>query len=524
PRPEVSLAGTFTWSNPLTGNMANGSCPTSWIDLLYWLRVARTLDGDQPDRFYYALLPSGVPTGDTGGCGNPGGVGAGFVGGNGGTTIAHELGHVLGFAHVFGNLPSDDNKWDRSYPVYEPYDSAAARTGTIGEYGFDLTTSTVMSPTWSTDFMGYGANPWISPYHHRLMIEHPRLSPVWVPLPRGTLAPLDDEQVLTWPPVFPGPPEPPWGKWTEHVRPDERESLFVVSGRLVGGEVQMQHVLHLEAFTGIEGRVVPDLTVELLGPNREVLSQGKVHLLPTSACSDGCGGCAGGSDADADSIVQAKVRDPGGEVEGSVSAIRVVKLGEEVWRREAPSRPPEVRGVEAGFDGEQLFIRWDANAADDAAQVDRFVRWSGDDGRTWQVLAVGVDTDELTTSPAAMTSGPALVQVMVSDGFHTVISEPVRVEVPWRAPSVAILWPRSTAAITTSSPLRLWGVATASTGEALDGERVTWEVDGERVAVGADQFAWLSLSPGEHRAVVRADDGQGEGSAEVVFTVHDPSD
>ena len=52
--------------------MANGSCPTSWGDLLFWLKVARVLDGDVPDRFYYALLPSGVPIGDTAGCGNAG--------------------------------------------------------------------------------------------------------------------------------------------------------------------------------------------------------------------------------------------------------------------------------------------------------------------------------------------------------------------------------------------------------------------------------------------------------------------
>src|SRR6185295_6498580 len=143
---------------------ANGSCPTSWNDLLFWLKIARVLDGDLPDRFYYALLPVGVPIGDTGGCGNAGGVGAGFVGGNGGTTIAHELGHVLGFAHVFGDLPPDDDKWDRNYPVYEPYDSTDGRTGPIGEYGFDVTTSTVMSPTWARDFMGYGSSPWMSPY------------------------------------------------------------------------------------------------------------------------------------------------------------------------------------------------------------------------------------------------------------------------------------------------------------------------------------------------------------------------
>ena len=66
---DIGLAGTFTWSNPLTGNLFQGACPTSWNNLLFWLRVAKIIDGDRSGRFYYALLPSGIPVGNTGGCG-----------------------------------------------------------------------------------------------------------------------------------------------------------------------------------------------------------------------------------------------------------------------------------------------------------------------------------------------------------------------------------------------------------------------------------------------------------------------
>ena len=209
-------------------------------------------------------------------------MGAGFVGGNGGTTIAHELGHVLAFAHVFGNLPADDNKWDQAYPAYEPYDAPTARTGTIGEYGLDVTTSTVMRPTWATDFMGYGMSPWMSPYHHQLMIQNPRLSPEWVPLPKDTLPPVD-EQWVEWPPAPPNPPDPPWGEWTERVRPAERGPLVVVAGRRSDGRVEMSHVLRVDAFAGSEGRVISGMRVELLGFDGDVLSRAPVYELPTRA-------------------------------------------------------------------------------------------------------------------------------------------------------------------------------------------------------------------------------------------------
>jgi hypothetical protein len=520
PRPDVTLAGTFTWQNPLTGNMANGSCPTSWNDLLYWLKVARTLDGNLPDHFYYAMLPKGVPIGDTGGCGSPGGVGAGFVNGNSGTTLAHELGHVLTFAHVFGYLPADDNKWDTSYPVYEPYETAATRRGSIGEYGFDVTTSTIMNPTWSTDFMGYGPQPWMSPYHHRLMIENPRLAPTWVPVPRGTLAPLDVEVPVVWPPVPPNPPDPPWGEWTERVRPPEIESLVSVFGRRIDGRVEMSHVLRLEAFGGGEGTPVDGMRVQLVDVEGAVVAQAPVLEYGTSGCGCGCGGGGGGRRPDDDVVLVANVPDPG---EGhQFVEVRLVQGDEQVWRREAPAHPPRVTAAEAGIDGDLVHIRWGVELAEDAAQADRFVRWSADGGITWSLLALGTEGDETAASVESMAAGPALVQVLVSDGFHTVASDPVRVEVPWRRPSVAVMWPRAEAPVAAGAPLRLWAAATACDGTALDGEAMQWFLDGERVAVGADQWLRVDLLPGEHRAQVRAHDGQATADAEVVFVVRGP--
>ena len=135
------------------------------------------------------------------------------------------------------------------------------------------------------------------------------------------------------------------------------------------------------------------------------------------------------------------------------------------------------------------------------------------------MLAVGLDEDGFAGSVEAMPAGPAVIQVLVTDGFHTAVGEWVRVDVPWRAPSVAILWPRRDAPVDAGVALRLWAVATASDGRALDGEDVQWELDGERVAVGADQWVMAELSDGEHRAVLHADDGQSSSDTEVVFQV-----
>ncbi|WP_404389845.1 hypothetical protein [Humibacillus xanthopallidus] len=543
PRPDVTLAGTFTWSNPLTGNMAGGDCPDSWSDLLFWLAIARYLDGDLDDRFYYALLPNGVPVGDTGGCGAPGAVGAGFLGGNGGVSLAHELGHVLGFDHVRGSLPPDDDEWDPAYPAYEPYDSETMRTGTIGEYGLDVTTTSVRSPNWCTDFMGYGPGRWVSPYQHRRLIRHPMLHPVHVPLPADAFPPVIEEGPAEWPPGLPVPPDDPWGPFVDAVRPPTREPAWVVVGMQTAGRVDVRHVLQLDLLPGVTGPRLRGQVVEFVDDQEQVIARAPVHVVPTRACGGdhgqdgtphgsrgcgcgGCGGCGGTArrqtDGDPARMVVAKVPHPGAEQAARVAGVRLLEHGRTVWSRQAPARPPELGGVEAGVDGDQVIVRWQSSAADDAARLDRFVRWSGDDGETWQTLALGVDEDEFVGAAGPLPPGPVLVHVVVSDGFHTVTSEPAFMEVPWRPPSAAVLWPRAEAPVDPAAPLRLWGVATSCDGHPVDDERLEWALDGDTVARGADAWVPAPLSVGEHHLVLRVDDGHSSAESEVVFTVREP--
>lgn len=516
PTPDITLAGTFTWSNPLTGNINAGACPQSWNDLLFWLGIARMLDGNLTDRLYYALLPAGIPVGNAGGCGGGGaGVGAGFVGGGGGVTMAHELGHVLGFGHAPCGLATGD-MGDPSYPAYEPYDTTANRRASIGEYGFDVTTGSVLSPAVATDFMSYCPTDWVSLHHHTRLVPNERLAPTWLPAPRDTLPALHEEVPVRWPP---DPPEPPWvGHALDGVRPGEREGIIIVSGRLRDGEVEIRHVLRVEAVPVAAGRRVAELRAELVTRDGEVLARGAVHRLTLHA-SGGCG-CGGsgheGDDEPADALLQAILPDPGARGDTREAALRIVRGGEEVWRRDAPDRPPSVEDVDARLDGDDLHVRWRTEAPREE-DLERFVRWSADDGRTWQLLAAGLTGDEAVVGAGALTAGEVLIQALVTDGFHTVAGEPARVAIPRRAPQVAILWPARGAAVRAGHPVRLWGMATASDGRTLDGDELSWELDGERVGPGGDLWAGLGGWEGEHVATLRAREGDLTAEASVVF-------
>ena len=62
PTPDITLAGTFTQSAPLTGNIISGACPQSWLDVLFWLGVARVIDGNDATRLYHGSCRRRFPS------------------------------------------------------------------------------------------------------------------------------------------------------------------------------------------------------------------------------------------------------------------------------------------------------------------------------------------------------------------------------------------------------------------------------------------------------------------------------
>lgn len=69
----------------------------------------------------------------------------------------------------------------------------------------------------------------------------------------------------------------------------------------------------------------------------------------------------------------------------------------------------------------------------------------------------------------------------------------------------------------TDCNVRLWGVATAGDGRTLSGDTLRWELDGEPVGDGTEVWAELPEWEGEHRATLRANDGDLPAEASVVF-------
>src|SRR5262249_6323710 len=128
-----------------------GGCGLGWSQLFSLAANLRNASGTRD--VYVGLLPLGVPTSFVLGCGG-GGVALGFTGR--GATMAQEIGHTFGRAHAPCGSPPNP---DPNYPAYDSYPS-----GSIGEFGFDMSTSQVSDPASTFDFMSYCGPSWVSPY------------------------------------------------------------------------------------------------------------------------------------------------------------------------------------------------------------------------------------------------------------------------------------------------------------------------------------------------------------------------
>ena len=145
---QVHAPYTTSDSLELTSNDGNNE----WLKVLSEMNTLRIAESSQ--RNYYGVVKVSY---------NSGVAGYGYVPGraavgwdylpSGRNVAAHELTHNFGRYHApCGGVGGPD-------PSY-PYAG-----GTIGVYGYDLSTSTLRSPS-SFDIMGYCNNPWISDYNY----------------------------------------------------------------------------------------------------------------------------------------------------------------------------------------------------------------------------------------------------------------------------------------------------------------------------------------------------------------------
>jgi hypothetical protein len=498
--PVIELTAAMTLTFPLTGSPASpGGCAQSWLNFNALAATAKAADGNQANTIYYALAPNMVPIGTNSGC-ESGGISSGLVGGQ--VTMAHEIGHGLGFQHApCGGVGASA---DPNFPAYEPYDAGGVPGASIGEYGLDISAGTIHSPATQRDFMAYCAPRWISLYNYERSIEHALFDPT--PVCRDD--PWWWDEALYDPFWWLRPPEPP--EWFDEVIVNRIEAaepvISVVGIRHATGELEIRSVTRTHANPTVTGGAKTDLVVELVDEQGARTAAAPVFRLQSS----GDCGCGEHPDDERGSwIFQAFVPDV-----AKGSALRVLRGGETLWERHAPERPPAVERFDARVARSGLVVAWRLGKDDQDCEV--WLRRTGGRSAGAQVVHIARGSAKATLDIGLLPPGKDTLELVVHDGFHVTTSEPVTLEVPTRPPAVAILHPLNRQTLRAEHAVRLHGLATSGDGEPVAPKRCRWLLDGEDVGTGLD--VWITApAEGEHKVTLVAEDRFGRSERTVVF-------
>jgi len=220
----------------------------------------------------------------------------------------------------------------------------------------------------------------------------------------------------------------------------------------------------------------------------------------------GCG-CHGGSNSGGDGgeapqpiLFKAMLRDtaPG-------ALLRIVKDNKVVWERKGAAQPPVIREAHARLgEDQQLALSWridhDGQHEDPHAQIDVWVRWNADDGKTWHALTVGLHGSAASVDVSQLRAGPVRFELLANDGFYTTRQTTEPVTLPDKPPAVAILYPADGQQVYPDRLIHLAGSAASHAGTAIDPDSAAWFIDDKPVGTGLD--LWVE-NPGAGRHAVR---------------------
>ena len=385
----------------------------------------------------------------------------------GGVTLAHELGHEYGRAHVACGMP------ERPDPLYPYGDCMIGANVSTLNYGFDSISRLVIEPDKAGDVMSYAGNSWTSDYTWLAILDESRR--------RGGIAQavagLTEEYLLVQGSVdLLGPTgslDTSWLFPLQSVDPDRIEQSLQAAR---DAALDPSHAAEL---------VLVDARGQALDRTDILLRHGEDES---------------GFET---SFLQYVPFDP------DTRRIELRRDGRTLAVRELSASPPRLLLDGVDVESSVLTSSWRADDLD-GDEVSFNVLYSPDDGATWSALAVDYEGFAYAVSTSRLSgSSRARLRIDASDGIHTTsaLSQPFVVPENPPEPYIGGL---SEASLPFGTPATLEALV-------IDPDRgsrpfsMTWQLEGpvSRADVEGDSLSLDGLPPGDYLVRLRVLDAGG---------------
>jgi len=192
-----------------------------------------------------------------------------------------------------------------------------------------------------------------------------------------------------------------------------------------------------------------------------------------------------------------------------ISALRLYHSGNLLHQITAGSQPSVTltSAVPATLSGATYTLTWEGPSG----QI-YLVRYSTDNGQTWQVLSAPQTTTSLAIDLATLAGTSAgLFEVVASNGVRSTFERTTSFTVTDSPPEVTIFSPLAGYQLDAATLITLSGSATDLEDGALNGAQLTWisDIDG---VLGTGNQLTVELSSGNHFITLQVTDSQGQTS------------
>jgi hypothetical protein len=452
-------------------------CGMGWGALIDILQQQRAASGSGD--VVLGLLPSPpapapqVPSGNVLGCASYDGVAAAFAGDS--TTVAQEVGHAYGRKHAPCGSPSDV---DTSYPAFTLSDGTVLPSGSIGEWGFDTTLSTLRNPATTFDFMSYCAPAWVSPYTYRALLSAIYLRSIMFP---SAAAPVATQEASV-----------------------ERDYLYLNFRMYRDGRVELLPGFHLSGFPSVpeteDGPQSP-VVFELRDAERRVLGLHRCHFTDPYVDPDS-------PFHDFHKMVP---------WEPETTSIAFLRDGDEVQIIEVEERAPQItsRPV-AEREGDRVRLAWEAQH--DENRITYLVRYSNDGGNTWLAVGTGLTEPGFVADLADLPGGERCVfQIAASSTIRTTVAQTSAMAVPVKPRRPYILSPEPNSRFSQGEPVVLGGVGFSPDFQTAPLDEVVWTSNVDGFLGYGYEVITHTLTPGLHKITLGVADGLGGEASESLL-------